>query len=110
MKRSLLAFFLVLTLSAPMLTQVGHPTPAGIRQAEQADAQAQRDIPPPALAPKTNLDYAKLRSDAEQLAALAQTIPLGVDQASNGVLPKDLGERLKQVEKLAKTLRRQLLP
>lgn len=110
MKRSLLAFILLLSLSSPMLAQSSHPTPAGIRQAEQADAQSQRDIPPPALAPKANLDYAKLRSEAEQLAALAQSIPPGVDQALNGVLPRDLGEKLKQVEKLAKNLRRQLSP
>jgi hypothetical protein len=110
MKLSSCTFILLALLVAfPALAQE-RPTPAGIHQAEQADAQAQRDVPPPAPVPKTRLDYAQLKNDADELVTLAQSIPTGVDQISKGVLPKDLGERLKRIEKLAKHLRSQLTP
>lgn len=50
-------------------------------------------------------DLAKLRSDADELANLAQSIPPDVDQTTRGLLPKDLEQRLKKIEKLAKQLR-----
>jgi hypothetical protein len=51
------------------------------------------------------VDLAKLRSDADELANLAQSIPPDVDQTTRGLLPKDLEQRLKKIEKLAKQLR-----
>jgi hypothetical protein len=102
---------LVLPFSAfSALGQAGRPVPPGIHQADQADAQAQQNIPPPAPALKARLDYAKLRSDAEELATLAQSIPSDVEQSTRGVLPKDLASKLKQIEKLAKHLRGELTP
>ena len=50
-------------------------------------------------------DLAKLRSDADELAMLAQSIPVDVDQTTRGILPKDLDQRLKKIQKLAKQLR-----
>jgi hypothetical protein len=89
------------------MAQGGHPTPAGIHQAEQADAQAEKNIPPP-ISPRTTVDIAKLKSDAEELAALAQSIPSGINQTTKGMLPKDLPEKLKRIEKLAKQLRSEI--
>lgn len=86
-----------------------HPIPPGIRQADQTEAQTQKNIPPPA-SPRAKVDYAQLKHDADELAALAQSVPAGVNQASKGVLPKELSEKLKRIEKLAKQLRRQLNP
>lgn len=54
------------------------------------------------------VDQAKLRHDADELAALAQSVPPEVDQTAKGVLPKDLAEKLKRIEKLAKQLRSQI--
>ncbi len=46
-----------------------------------------------------------LQRDAEELAKLASAIPSDVEQTTKGILPKDLDERLKRIEKLAKHLR-----
>ncbi len=58
--------------------------------------------------PRRTLDLAKLRRDADELAALAQSVPSAVDQTTKGVLPKDLNDKLKRIEKLAKGLRSQI--
>ncbi len=71
---------------------------------EIARAQAnQRDVSP--LQNLQGADLAKLRSDADELAMLAQSIPVDVDQTTRGILPKDLDQRLKKIQKLAKQLR-----
>ena len=45
------------------------------------------------------------RRDADELATLAQAVPTEVDQTTKGVLPKDLNDKLKRIEKSAKQLR-----
>jgi len=94
---------------APASFAQSRPIPPGIRQADQADTQSQRDMPPP-VNQRATVDPAKLRRDADELAALAQSIPPEVDQTTKGVLPKDLSEKLKRIEKLAKQLRSQVTP
>lgn len=54
---------------------------------------------------KSAADLVKLSQDADELSKLAQTIPSDVNQISNGVLPKDVEEKLKRIQKLAKQLR-----
>ncbi len=54
------------------------------------------------------IDLARLKHDADELAKLAVQIPSSVEQASKGVLSKDLSDRLKRIEKLSKQLRREL--
>jgi len=85
-----------------------HPSPPSLHQAEQAVAQSERNIPPP-LNQRPSVDLAKLKRDADELAALAQSVPPAIDQTSKGILPKDLGENLKRIEKLAKKLRSQIV-
>ena len=94
--------------SSPVQAQASRPIPPGIRQAEQADAQNEKDIPSPT--PRPTIDLDKLKRDADELAALARSVPPDVDQTAKGVLPKDLGPKLKRIEKLAKQLRSQLTP
>jgi len=73
-------------------------------QFEIARAQVnQRDVS--AVQHVQEADLAKLRSDADELAMLAQSIPVDVDQTTRGILPKDLDQRLKKIQKLAKQLR-----
>jgi len=106
MKLFLLALLcLVFVLSVP--AQAQRPIPPGVRQADQTEEQTQKNIPPPA-SPHATVDYAKLKHDADELASLAQSIPPAVDQTTQGVLPQDLAERLKRIEKLAKRLRSQI--
>lgn len=109
MNRFFLLLLLTYALTTLMRAQGSHPIPPGVRQAEQADAQREKDIPPPA-SPTRRLDPEKVRRDAAELAELAQSVPADVDRTTKGVLPKDLAEKLKKIEKLSKQLRRQLYP
>jgi len=59
---------------------------------------------------KPKIDAAQVKHDAEELVKLAEEIPSGVERANNGVLSKDLNDRLKRIEKLSKQLRRELFP
>jgi hypothetical protein len=88
-------------------TSQSRPRPPGLQQAEQAEAQADKSLPPPGP-PQTRLDLAKIRQDADELARIAQTIPLDVASMQKGLLPQDMVEKLKRIEKLAKQLRGKL--
>ena len=83
------------------------PIPPGVRQADQAETQSQKNIPPP-LNQRPAADLAKIKQNADELAALAQSVPPDVEQTMKGILPKDLSEKLKRIEKLAKQLRSQI--
>jgi gas vesicle protein len=59
---------------------------------------------------KRRFDAQAARKNAQELAELAQKIPGQIDLVSKNVLPKDLSQQLKQIEKLAKSLRSQISP
>ncbi len=60
--------------------------------------------------PSRQIDLAQLQRDADALARTAQTIPTDVASVRKGMLPKDVIEKLKQIEKLSKRLRMELNP
>lgn len=98
--RILVRFFLVLLLCCCLASaQRGHhdPTP------QDRDASPDRQ-----LAPWPAVDRAQLKKDADELAQLASTVPEDVSKAINGVLDKNLQDRLKKIEKLSKRLRSEL--
>jgi len=78
--------------------------------------------PPPSLDPEhTNatpeqttltkhFDLLQLQKEADDLARTAQTIPSDVASMRKGMLPKDVVQKLKQIEKLSKRLRTELNP
>jgi len=74
---------------------------------DMAKAQA-KSGGPNANNPASAANALKLNRDADELAKLAQSIPSSVDQTTKGILPKDLDQRLKRIEKLAKQLRSQI--
>ena len=96
--------FVVLPATLSVSAQSARPVPPGIHRAEDADTRAQQNIPPPAKS-RTVTDPAELMRDADELAALAQSLPAAVNQTTHGMLPKDLAANLKRIEKLAKRLR-----
>lgn len=49
-----------------------------------------------------------MKRHADELAKSTSEIPSAVEQANRGVLSNDLNDRLKQIAKLLKQLRRQL--
>ena len=54
-------------------------------------------------------DPFKLREEAEEPATLAQSVQTDVSQVVQGKLPKEIGDKLKRNEKLAKHLRAELV-
>ncbi|MGD1078545.1 MAG: hypothetical protein ABR881_09535 [Candidatus Sulfotelmatobacter sp.] len=60
--------------------------------------------------PTRRVDLAQLQREADDLARAAQTIPSDVANVRKGMLPKDVIEKLKQIEKLSKRLRAELNP
>lgn len=93
-----------------LLAQAGlaqRPIPPGVREADKVDAQSQQNIPS-SSGHQASVDPAKLKRDADELVSLAASIPSAVDQTTMGVLPKDLDQKLKRIEKLAKQLRTQI--
>jgi len=83
--------------------------PPGVRQADQVEAQTEKSISPP-ITLRAHLDLAKVGREADELARIAQTIPPDVASIQKGKLPKDMIEKLKQIEKLSKHLRSQINP
>jgi hypothetical protein len=49
-----------------------------------------------------------VKRHADELAKLTSEFPSAVERVNKGVLSDDLNDRLKQIEKLPKQLRRQL--
>ena len=104
MRAAFLCALFLFTCLCPAGSGQGHHHFPGLAQAAQQPNPA--DNTPSTLAPpKQHLDVAQMRSEAEELANLAQTIPAALEQVSKGVLPKDLSDKLKRIEKLSKTLR-----
>ena len=56
------------------------------------------------------IDLVQLQREADDLARTAQTIPSDVADVRRGTLPKDIIQKLKQIEKLSKRLRSELNP
>jgi len=92
-----------------LAAQSARPVPVGVRQLDQAQGTFDT-IPIPNLDRRPAIDPQKLKHDADELAALAGAVPSEVDQTTKGMLPKDLTEKLKRIEKLAKHLRSQIAP
>ena len=65
---------------------------------------------PPPIHQQSSVDFEKLKSDSDELVVLSQSIHSGIDSVQKGMLPKDLIEKLKQMEKLSKRLRSELTP
>ena len=57
-----------------------------------------------------HLDLLQLQKEADDLARTAQTIPTDMASVRQGKLPKDIIQKLKQIEKLSKRLRGELAP
>jgi hypothetical protein len=84
------------TLAIPQTTH-HYPTPP-----EALDPQApQKDSP----ALSRRLDLAQLQQEADDLARTAQTIPADFASVRKGMMPKDVIQKLKQIEKMSKHLR-----
>lgn len=106
-----LILFLLLTSAWGALEALaesqGKPIPPGVREGDKL-ANAPLEAP---VEPKHRYtDRAQLKREAEELAKLSASVPGQIELVTRGQLPKDLTDRLKRIEKLAKTLRSEIAP
>jgi hypothetical protein len=60
--------------------------------------------------PSRHANMSQAEREAEDLSRIAQTIPADVAKVKEGMLPKDVIEKLKQIERLSKRLRNDIAP
>jgi hypothetical protein len=78
-----------------------------MRHAQELETQNDKGFPSPDSS-QPAIDTLALQRDADQLAALAASVPPGVKNVNRGLLAKDMLQKLKQIEKLSKHLRSEL--
>ncbi len=96
---------LFLPASAAAQSRVGFPAPP-----PSMDQKSQAQAPDQTAAPRRHADLAQAQREAADLSRMAQTIPSDVAKIREGMLPKDVIEKLKLIEKLSKRLRSELAP
>ncbi len=99
----LMAFCSFLASSANPMSQ-RRPVPPGLREGQK---QINKPLDPP-LIETPGPNAAKLKQEADELAQLSAGVPSDLAHVARGQLPKDLAEKLKRIEKLAKHLRSEL--
>lgn len=106
--RLVLSLLVIIALpSTAAFAQSGQqPIPAGRTAANNATRQAENVEPPAAVGHTTSA--AELEKQADELLSLAQQVHTDTQRASQGVLDKDLKDKLKRIEKLSKKLRDEL--
>ncbi len=109
MRTPILLFALLLSASLAWAQGAARNGNSGQRQADRAEDQFEKTVPPPTRQ-QSSVDFAKVKSDADELVILSQSIHSGIDDVGKGMLPKDLIDKLKQMEKLSKRLRNELAP
>ncbi len=106
MKKSVLlllpVLFGLLVTPAPSQTSNNFPKPP-----ESMDPQTTNQTP---ATPSRHIDLEQLQREADDLARKAQSIPSDVASVRKGMLPKDVIEKLKQIERLSRRLRTELNP
>jgi hypothetical protein len=104
MKTLRLCALLTLSLAlSPAAAPQHQPHPPGLQDPS-------KNAPPlePPMNSRPAPKIAQVQHDANELALLSQSVSSDINQATKGILPKDLGEKLKRIEKLSKKLRNEL--
>jgi hypothetical protein len=109
MRTPILLFAVLLSASFAWSQGAARNGNTGQRQADKAEDQFEKTVPPP-IRQQPSVDFAKVKGDADELVILSQSIHSGIDDVGKGMLPKDLIDKLKQMEKLSKRLRNELAP
>jgi hypothetical protein len=107
--RSLLRVVILLSLFPVATTpQTGsHAKPSGI---PAGDTLANQQVEPPIKPGPRQINIDQVNSETQELRRLADALPAQIDQVTKGQLPKDLGDNLKRIEKLAKHLHGEVIP
>ena len=91
-------------LGAPLGRCGPHPPDPDWPRNQIPNAQASST---PSAKPAVNM--AQLEHDARELAELSSSVPADIDRVNHGLLPKDVTEKLRRIEKLSKRLRSELM-
>jgi hypothetical protein len=105
----ILAVVLLLTALCVIPTTTAkqaRPSPPGLRDAQ---TQSNKPLEPPLEAKPRSLNPAKLKQEADELAQLSAEVPSDVRRLAQGQLQKDLADKLKRIEKLAKHLHSEII-
>ena len=102
--KTLVSCLMLLVLVSPLDSQ-SHPVPPARRELQKYQSTHPEDSPQQL---RSQANPGRLQAEAEELAKLADSIPSDVDRISKGMLPKDILEKLKRIEKISKQLRGQL--
>jgi hypothetical protein len=87
------------------------PKPQSRPGLREAAKRINAPLDPPAFAPGRGApDPARLEDEAAELARLSADIPAQIQKVNHRLLPKDLNDQLKRIEKLAKHLRSEVRP
>lgn len=109
--RVLLLLFATIAVPAPspeaLWQTLGRPIPSGQTAANNATRQAEK-VEPPAPPPAKAVTAAEVIQQADELLSLAQQVRMETQHATEGVLDKDLKDKLKRIEKLSRNLRSEL--
>jgi hypothetical protein len=99
---------LVMLMSERALTQTAMPIPPGHIAANRATQNAENVEAPSARMQKVTAG--QVLQQADELVTLAQQVRLDAEHAMQGLLAKDVKDKLKRIEKLSKRLREELTP
>jgi hypothetical protein len=106
MRLPIFLFLLLAICVIPAMSgRQGRPIPPGARE---ADKLSNKPLEPPLTPAASPPNPAKLKQEADELAQLSAGIPSDLGLVAKGQLPKDLNDKLKRIEKLAKHLRAEL--
>ena len=86
--------------------QIGHPPASPTMNGSHELRITDREMPMPVR----QIDPVRLQKDALALATAAGSIPADIESVRKGMLPKEIIQKLKQIEKLSKQLRNELNP
>jgi len=77
-----------------------------VNPANPVEIQAQKHVSPEEM--RARLASVEFHKDAKELSELCATVPKDMDGVRQGMVAKDVIERLKRLEKLSKRVREQL--
>jgi hypothetical protein len=99
----------MLCLPGSALAQTATPIPPGHTAANKATRNAE-NVEPPVPPVQNNVTATQILQQADELVSLAQRVRVDTERATQGLLAKDLKDKLKRIEKLSKRLREELAP
>lgn len=99
----------MLCLTGTASSQTATTIPPGHTAANRATQRAE-NVEAPVAQPAQNITVKQVLQQADELVSLAQQVRADTEHATQGLLAKDLKDKLKRIEKVSKQLREELIP